>query len=442
MGLFGGDRRNRLVLNRPRNSSNNNSINKRPRSRLVCHRPALLLCLPLLVLLWLNRSLDPVFPTLGTPILLEPDALSYTRGRPLPVTLEPDTAPNLALFYNIYIHPTDAKHIHAAREILLEQLQQVGNSPLLRHHSNVTLFYSVIGGALNPALMTEVCAPQGLHCVLLRHEPEGHEGLTLDRLHDFCLQNPHQTVLYLHTKGSFHLEDLLGGQHQWRRHMTAAITQRECWQPPKDTCNVCGLVFQPIPGEHFPGNMFAAQCHYVRRLPQPSTLLAQREALYQEVQPKLERNGSFVSTMCNFEATNTFGRDRYSLEYWIGMHPTLVPCDMATEANMDVWKEPGDLTGNFRWGLAPKRPIEDKGWVFHIYCPMPDALWKELDLRLREYFLLPGHLYRWMKEVGEFPPDDSWIWKWFPDGAYWKKSIAERGDKALDAFAKDLPRAR
>ncbi|KAL7558017.1 hypothetical protein ACA910_005498 [Epithemia clementina (nom. ined.)] len=141
-------------------------------------------------------------------------------------------------------------------------------------------------------------------CRHLAHYPKGgSESITLASLHQFCRRRPtntakRTTVTYLHNKGSFHDSD---SQTYWRQALTAAALHPQClqppssrillqqqrqrqshnkkksrwqswwswWSPPPPTCNVCGLLFEPTWTHFYPGNMWTANCDYVRKLVSP-----------------------------------------------------------------------------------------------------------------------------------------------------------------------------
>jgi hypothetical protein len=56
--------------------------------------------------------------------------------------------------------------------------------------------------------------------------------------------------------------------------------------------------------------------------------------------------------------------------------------------------------------------------------------------------LLPGNLIKWFSIYNKAPPADSWAWRVFPDGAMWKRAVAEHGSNAVEAltqrYASDL----
>jgi hypothetical protein len=186
----------------------------------------------------------------------------------------------LVIFYNIFIPPeTDAddddvvietgrgagggtetirmSKIQNALRIVTEQIQQIRQSHTASSssssntnnnnnnniHTTLTVFYNTIGNptALNHSFMQNVCTgafqsassngprqsslPK-IHCRHLQHFLVGHEEETLNHLHNFCWQHANHSVVYLHSKGSFHHRPY---NEAWRPHLTAAATSRLCW---------------------------------------------------------------------------------------------------------------------------------------------------------------------------------------------------------------------
>jgi hypothetical protein len=86
------------------------------------------------------------------------------------------------------------------------------------------------------------------------------------------------------------------------------------------TCDTCSMLFDPLPGPHYPGNMWVARCSYIAKL-QPLTTYQQRhQAVDSWIQDQTDKN-VFVKDDSIFEfRSNTVGRDRYDAEHWLGGH--------------------------------------------------------------------------------------------------------------------------
>jgi len=77
--------------------------------------------------------------------------------------------------------------------------------------------------------------------------------------------------------------------------------------------DVCGLRASPLPHPHFPGNMWAARCSYVARLPDPSKFNKKM------VLASKSRGGKCQPWHV--------GLSRFSAEHWILAHPSAVVSD-------------------------------------------------------------------------------------------------------------------
>lgn len=111
-----------------------------------------------------------------------------------------------------------------------------------------------------------------------------------------------------------------------------------------------------------------------------------------------------------------FLRSRYwpsSIPFYnyTGTHPSIRPCDLSSTPSLEFWKTGDRDASDHSFSMAPRHPIE-ADWDFYNYCNYSQVMENDTE-RLKEYFLLPGHLFRWIKEYNETAPDDSWIWSWY-----------------------------
>jgi len=139
-----------------------------------------------------------------------------------------------------------------------------------------------------------------------------------------------------------------------------------------------------------------------------------------------------------------FGLDRYSNEHWIGSHPDLIPCDMSPKkADHNLWtssKEPRlETADRLQWSPSPRHifpigeAINDDFWfTLHYQKELKQPIIKDDQARKREYFLLPGYLHKWIHLYRQLPSQQSWVWKWFPDGVFWKIQARRHGLSVLE----------
>lgn len=343
-----------------------------------------------------------------------------------------ESGSGVAIFYNLFV-PSDDEGVANALNVVKEQIRQLGQSTLIRENaSNITMkmYYNLIGNkdGIPHETMQSLCANVGLQCHLQRTFVEGtYEEVTLDMLHDYCVSHQDHRAIYFHSKGSFHDTQK---NRIWRRNMLEAITSPQCVNPPDPSCSLCGLLFFPLWQMIVPGNFFVADCRYVSKLPSP---IDYKEHLASLV--RMRRQHGFSSHIYNPGCYN-LGMERFASELWIGSHPDLIPCDLATVVDVEYWKRvPWDVAANYSsFGLAPRFPITHPDWQNLKHERLAKVL-KDPNARLREHYLLAGVLYRHSEIYEQLPHPSSWIWEWFPDGEDWKDILFENGAEVQDPSA-------
>jgi hypothetical protein len=217
--------------------------------------------------------------------------------------VEVNQSEKVVIFYNLFIgKETDIPRI---RKLVHDQFRYWKAT---RHDGihvtsigvNVTSLLSEGKGTLFPRTLP-------VHRVT--HEPTGWEMLTLDALWAYCQDQPSATVAYLHSKGSFHP---LPQNEVMRQLLSQAALSRDCFdrvttattttandqnsttttttaddgkhnnnstKSSSSLCNTCSFRMSPYPHLHTSGNMWLAQCQYVRQLLRPS-VFAERMELY------------------------------------------------------------------------------------------------------------------------------------------------------------------
>lgn len=132
--------------------------------------------------------------------------------------------------------------------------------------------------------------------------------------------------------------------------------------------------------------------------------------LFHVAKSKVPLQMSFES---GYKRDRFFGFSRFASELWIGTHPSFRPCP-----------------------------------VNHNFEPFNKARWNKIKddplARRREYFLLPGLLWKFSVMYGDkaFPPDDSRIWQHFPDGTEFPDAMHSMGslkDAVIDMMNDPSP---
>lgn len=360
-------------------------------------------------------------------------------------TEDSSSSPPWAVFYNIYVPPQDLAI--GALQIIQEQLGQIGRSyaalKYLPENKTLRVFYNSIGAPIDPVWMQQVCAEQqGLKCHHLHHYDTAFEEVTLQRAWEYCHDFPSHKAIYMHSKGSFNSRG--GNNKHWRRHMTYAISHQDCVEPPTEglmrDCNLCGLVLNPQPWIHFSGNFFTADCGYVNKLLPMDVYRRKMDQLAVKTRRHANASRFLFHTFPDNDAY--LGLERYASEHWPGSHPDVIPCDLSVPRKINFWKTTraelpvrsslltvpsssnetkdtwtspiGDIEDLLLFSLAP-RPSDTHG--DELFPRRFDAM---PGIRLREYYLMAGNLFKWLYLYGHAPVNSSWVWKYYPDGGTWR----------------------
>jgi hypothetical protein len=145
------------------------------------------------------------------------------------------------------------------------------------------------------------------------------------------------------------------------------------------------------------------------------------------------------------------GLDRFSVDFWLGSHPDLNPCDISGshEQNLAYWKGlPGspESTGNgenvtaskLEYGPAVPALANDFGSPFFVIGKVYQSVMADPQARLLEVTFLAGHLLRWYQLYGRPPHSSSPIWSWFPDSDFWQQAVSRHGKDAVTTVASQL----
>lgn len=150
--------------------------------------------------------------------------------------------------------------------------------------------------------------------------------------------------MYIHNKGSYHPSETADVV---RRLGTRAALSRACSPSGRKRyrCNACGLSFRLVLHLHYAGNMWSADCGYVRELLHPQVYTRVRYHLcpHLVLDAQTERSGDgdqrphprrrhpaekhcFLNTSDAAKLISANGWHRFAHERWIASHPSLLPC--------------------------------------------------------------------------------------------------------------------
>jgi hypothetical protein len=136
---------------------------------------------------------------------------------------------------------------------------------------------------------------------------------------------------------------------------------------------------------------------------------------------KMQQEGKLlVTNLLPVVGPYALGTGRYSHEHWVAGHGTLRPCEVVVVQEEERVKDATAVarthmktTTTTRQILAPREHINSTKWHGFKQTWTTRVL-QSKHLRLREYFLLPGLLFRLhvlYPQQGP-PPSDSWVWHW------------------------------
>mmetsp|Transcript_17115 Transcript_17115/g.39439 ORF Transcript_17115/g.39439 Transcript_17115/m.39439 type:complete len:298 (-) Transcript_17115:390-1283(-) len=270
------------------------------------------------------------------------------------------------VFYTLYL--ASESDISRVRGIVSEQLSYLT--------SEQKLYVQTIGTPLHIDGLANATT------TLLQHRSSGSEKLVLHALWKHC-RNPKKasdTVVYIHSKGSFHpseANDIL------RLFLTRGALSAECAAMPA-SCNICSSRMSPLPHPHVPGNMWSAKCDYVKKLIDPEE--------FPHIMKKVGKTAK--------EPGFCLGNGRYAAEHWINSHPDGSPCDLYPDPHY-VWGYNGMPVGAFKKALevAPRFDLATYYEKEHT-CGKAG---QSLDGRINEY----GLLYK------KKPPASWWGWAFY-----------------------------
>ena len=283
---------------------------------------------------------------------------------------------NIPIFYNLYINPDNQDDIPRVKDLVKEQFQQIQPSI----HWPV---YVQSIGQLSKDIIDSIP-----NSILLGHHSTGSEILSLHSLWEYCQNNTDKSVIYLHSKGSYHPRtenDLL------RRFMTYGATSTQCTNLLESECDTCSSRFTPYPHPHTSGNMWLARCSYVSKLIDPTLFTDQMDTVPIANQQQNSNNKGKVKEYM-------IGIGRFAAEHWIYSHPNGRPCDLYTGTfSVGYFDIPNILNENeFQLSHAPR--FQSLSSYRYLESMKP---WTGLQHRWKEYQVL----------YNETPTESWWGWR-------------------------------
>ena len=163
---------------------------------------------------------------------------------------------NWSIFYNMYI-PQDDDSTFAVK-IIQQHWRQIQESIAPWSGKNIVpIHFKTIGRMPPRGTHSEFCQSTNgtgeavirkakLECKHEGHHDSAFEEETLTAMWKHCQLNPDSSVIYMHSKGTYHNYEK-GENDWWRYHLTRAVTGQQCWERVDNgQCQVCGLQYYPI----------------------------------------------------------------------------------------------------------------------------------------------------------------------------------------------------
>lgn len=346
---------------------------------------------------------------------------------------------HVAVFYDAYIPPA------VSGRKLLEQTQLIKNQFAMvakdksksLAHLNAKILVSTAGHAaleqINP------CSDYlNIDCFRswLPHQHNqsriSQQRRTFQNIQSYCHANPGNRVVYVHNQPPKNTEVSIIG-------MTAAAIDKKCLDAVHNdmgknstegasttsTCNVCGLLFSALPKLIMAGNMWASDCSYIGQLLPPSKAYFEKMNDFAAKSLVLKLKGQLNFLMLP-ERSDRLGLYDYALDGWVSNHPSLRPCDLSAETEMNHWHR--QSVYNFsEFRVSAVGGGNHSQWAPSHCDPkchrIEAKILQDKDIRKNEFYLLSGNLLKWYSLYDMAPPSSSWVWKAFPDGLEWLDSV-------------------
>jgi hypothetical protein len=368
---------------------------------------------------------------------------------------------NLAVFLHVTADSDQVvvgEQLRAAQALATQQMQKV------------SLFFSIVGESGRKEVLGDyiraVCQDKRhskIACKPLPPFSVPYEGETLRQLHLYCRSYPNSVVSYVQSDLPSYMKQHIGDpskQFNLLLHLSRAALSSECVEAVRRDgedsfgCNTCGLVFYKLWTLFYPGNMFTASCTYVNDLLPPNTFEQQMEeyvkaALLARLLGYLQSGvflGHFTRKSIHepygADLPELWGLDRFSVDFWLGSHPKLNPCDVSGNVahNLSYWHGltvAAASAGKERhYGPVVEAPTHD-GSPFHFNVSRYKATLSDDSIRMREVSFLAGHLARYNHLYGSVPASNSRVWSFFPDSEYWKGRTVKGGRCDFNGSASD-----
>ena len=339
------------------------------------------------------------------------------------------------IFYHAYAPPNATlPELQDIQQLAQDQLAIVANTIWNENSSSRTnqrLLYHVTVGHADFELRDVCSAINGLECrPLARHYSENHRGETLRHLYNFCQMHPDLRVIYLQNQTPDRASTMFNKNElkSLLLHGTRAAMSELCLHA--ENCNLCGLVFFTLPAFMMVPSTWSAECTYINLLLPPEVFVQRmQEFIMRAIFEKLKDRLSFNIVK---ERSDHLGLGAYSMEHWVGSHPSLLPCDLSDRSmGLPYWTSSIVNASDFQLTSGAHHNL---GPSYECSLQQESIVRANKKLRKMEFYLLAGRIFKWYSLYGTVPPQSSFVWRYFPDGAAWTKGVTEHGSNVLHKF--------
>jgi hypothetical protein len=258
------------------------------------------------------------------------------------------TRPKIAIFFNTYQPPNQTE---IADKIIQDQLIQINEQPLL---NDAVLYYFANNNAADSAMKVfpkELCHNKEtrtclsiplpkLSLALPKRGSKDFEQETLHYLFHYCESHPEHLAMYINSN-----------QQPFTDSVMKAVISDECLhmntklsgeQMNGSVCNTCSAQFHGLPNAYYPGNMWVANCEYIKMLIPPREYQKKKKIVLKQIKDStkpIQGTTRFETKMGNgfnfsydfkeswmLDSPSMFGIG--SMDQWLGSHPYLKPCDV------------------------------------------------------------------------------------------------------------------
>jgi hypothetical protein len=283
-------------------------------------------------------------------------------------------------------------------------------------------------------------------CAALDNSEEHH---TLQRVWDYCQENPDEIVTYINNGKAGDERDEKAWRHdvgtlaalQCHAHIFQQQQQQQQQSSDENLqCTSCGLSFQTRPSFQHVTNQWTAPCSYIHKLVPPKEYTQRLERMYHLLATEDDfkclrpHNITYSPNVLRPHILGVQEHDSATSvkatwpSRWIHSHASLQPCNMMSS---ETWKLQQELHQS---GGTAQNDIHPLTWSLQMAPPQSERFnvrgaptsWQRLDGRLFEWEYINRHelhvdvgsavtLDQDENELQLLPANNSWVYRYYED---------------------------